>query len=126
MAVVLKLLLLDLPRLPPDLLHEGREVTLDGTQDRGHQREVHHCPRVVIHCHLDVCRYKAIGHRKEETPTSKLCANMPKEFGSYLRYIKVLLATSLSHSLAQTLSFTETPDYNYLAGLFRHCLIRNQ
>ena len=37
----------------------------------------------------NVCRYKVIGHKKEETPTSRLCTNMPKEFDTYLRYVKV-------------------------------------
>ena len=55
-------------------------------------------------------RYKMIGHKKEEISTSVLCAGLPREFGTYLRYIK-------------TLKFTETPDYNYLRNLFRSCLI---
>jgi hypothetical protein len=55
-------------------------------------------------------RYKMIGHKKEEISTTKLCAELPREFGTYLRYVK-------------TLKFTDTPDYNYLRNLFRSCLI---
>ena len=55
-------------------------------------------------------RYKEIGHKKEEMRTAELCYQIPREFGTYLRYIK-------------TLKFTDTPDYNYLRNLFRSCLI---
>ena len=58
-------------------------------------------------------RYKMIGHKKEEINTSKLCAGIHREFGTYLRYIK-------------TLKFTDKPDYNYLRNLFRNCLLMNK
>ena len=55
-------------------------------------------------------RYKMIGHKKEEISTAKLCAELPREIATYLRYVKGL-------------KFTDTPDYNYLRNLFRSCLI---
>ena len=58
-------------------------------------------------------RYKMIGHKKEETNTTKLCAGIHREFGTFLRYIK-------------TLKFTDKPDYNYLRNLFRNCLLTNK
>ena len=58
-------------------------------------------------------RYKMIGHIKEEITTSKLCAGINREFGTYLRYVK-------------SLKFTDRPDYNYLKTLFRSCLKNNQ
>ena len=58
-------------------------------------------------------RYKMIGHKKEEINTTKLCAGIHREFGTYLRYIK-------------TLKFTDKPDYNYLRNLFRNCLLTNK
>ena len=55
-------------------------------------------------------RYRMIGHIKEEISTTKLCAGINREFGTYLRYIK-------------TLKFTDKPDYNYAKNLFRNCLL---
>ena len=49
---------------------------------------------------------------QEEISTTKLCTDINREFGTYLRYIK-------------TLRFVDKPDYNYLRNLFRHCLKSN-
>ena len=52
--------------------------------------------RIFQRTEEDILRYKIIGHKKEETPTSRLCSNMPKEFDTYLRYVKVL---KLQHNI---------------------------
>ena len=49
---------------------------------------------------------------QEEISTTKLCTDINREFGTYLRYIK-------------TLRFVDKPDYNYLRNLLRHCLKSN-
>ena len=54
-------------------------------------------------------RYKMIGRIKEEMSTSKLCSHLPREFGTYLRFVK-------------SLKFSDSPDYNYLRNIFRSCL----
>ena len=51
-----------------------------------------------------------IGRTKEDISITKLCSNLPRELGTYLRYVKAL-------------KFNDTPDYNYLRNTFRSCLI---
>lgn len=46
-------------------------------------------------------RFKKIGLSKQQMNIHKLCQDLPREIGIYLRYVK-------------TMRFTETPDYNYL------------
>jgi len=51
-------------------------------------------------------RYQKIGDTKRSTPIEVLCENFPEEWSNYLRYVR-------------RLDFFETPDYDYLYGLFR-------
>lgn len=55
---------------------------------------------------------KQVFIKKRSTPTSELCANLPKEFEIFLKY-------------SRNLDFTETPDYIYVRklfhGLFHSC-----
>uniref|UniRef100_T2M1Y4 non-specific serine/threonine protein kinase n=1 Tax=Hydra vulgaris TaxID=6087 RepID=T2M1Y4_HYDVU len=52
-------------------------------------------------------RYQKIGDTKRSTPIEVLCENFPDEWSTYLRYVR-------------RLDFFETPDYDYLYGLFRN------
>ena len=52
-------------------------------------------------------RYQKIGDTKRSTPIEVLCENFPEEWATYLRYVR-------------RLDFFETPDYDYLYGLFRN------
>lgn len=51
-------------------------------------------------------RYTKIGDTKRSTPIEVLCETFPEEWSNYLRYVR-------------RLDFFETPDYDYLYGLFR-------
>lgn len=50
-------------------------------------------------------RYQMIGDVKRNTPIETLCKDFPLEVGTYLRYTR-------------NLDFFQTPDYNYLRGLW--------
>ncbi|KAJ3357691.1 casein kinase I [Entophlyctis luteolus] len=50
-------------------------------------------------------KYEKIGEKKRTVPISELCEGFPEEFGTYLAYCR-------------DLKFEETPDYDYLRGLF--------
>ncbi|CAG9836720.1 unnamed protein product [Diabrotica balteata] len=50
-------------------------------------------------------RYQKIGDTKRETSIESLCKGYPEEMATYLRYVR-------------RLDFFETPDYEYLRGLF--------
>jgi len=52
-------------------------------------------------------RYQKIGDTKRSTPIEVLCESFPEEWATYLRYVR-------------RLDFFETPDYDYLYGLFRN------
>ncbi|KAJ3202764.1 casein kinase I [Entophlyctis luteolus] len=56
-------------------------------------------------------KYEKIGEKKRTVPISELCEGFPKEFGIYLSYCREL-------------KFEETPDYDYLRGLFSEVLSR--
>ncbi|CAG0913271.1 unnamed protein product [Notodromas monacha] len=51
-------------------------------------------------------RYQKIGDTKRSTPIEELCEGHPEEMATYLRYVR-------------RLDFFETPDYEYLRGLFQ-------
>ena len=46
-------------------------------------------------------RFRKIGQCKQLMSIANFCKDMPREFGTFLRYVK-------------SLRFTDTPDYNYL------------
>ncbi|KAI8967512.1 kinase-like domain-containing protein [Mycotypha africana] len=50
-------------------------------------------------------KYEKIGEKKQTTPIKDLCEGFPEEFGIYLQYVRKL-------------GFEETPDYDFLRGLF--------
>ena len=50
-------------------------------------------------------KYEKIGEKKQVTPIKELCEGFPGEFGQYLQYVREL-------------GFEDTPDYDYLRGLF--------
>ncbi|KAJ3058482.1 casein kinase I, partial [Rhizoclosmatium hyalinum] len=50
-------------------------------------------------------KYEKIGEKKRTTPLRELCDGFPDEFAMYLQYCR-------------DLKFEETPDYDYLRGLF--------
>jgi casein kinase 1 len=50
-------------------------------------------------------KYEKIGEKKQSTPIKELCEGFPPEFGQYLQYVREL-------------GFEDTPDYDYLRGLF--------
>ena len=50
-------------------------------------------------------KYEKIGEKKQLTPVKELCEGFPGEFGQYLQYVREL-------------GFEDTPDYDYLRGLF--------
>ncbi|XP_068917282.1 casein kinase I isoform X2 [Tenebrio molitor] len=52
-------------------------------------------------------RYQKIGDTKRATPIEVLCEGHPEEMATYLRYVR-------------RLDFFETPDYEYLRGLFQN------
>lgn len=57
-------------------------------------------------------KYAAILQKKAETPLRSLCAGFPSQMEDYLRYCR-------------NLEFEARPDYNYLRGLFREVLVKN-
>jgi casein kinase 1 len=54
-------------------------------------------------------KYEKIGEKKQMTPVKELCEGFPEEFGKYLTYVR-------------NLGFEDTPDYDYLRGLFTDAL----
>ncbi|ORY10828.1 kinase-like protein [Rhizoclosmatium globosum] len=56
-------------------------------------------------------KYEKIGEKKRTTPLRELCDGFPDEFAMYLQYCR-------------DLKFEETPDYDYLRGLFTNVLVR--
>ncbi|KAI5301354.1 casein kinase I [Ascosphaera atra] len=54
-------------------------------------------------------KYEKIGEKKQLTPISELCENLPDEFSQYLLYVR-------------NLGFEDTPDYDYLRSLFTKAL----
>ncbi|ORZ05026.1 kinase-like domain-containing protein [Absidia repens] len=54
-------------------------------------------------------KYERIGEKKQSTVVKTLCEGYPEEFGTYLQY-------------ARRLGFEETPDYDFLRGLFNKVL----
>ncbi|ORY47223.1 kinase-like protein, partial [Rhizoclosmatium globosum] len=56
-------------------------------------------------------KYEKIGEKKRTTPLRELCDGYPDEFAMYLQYCR-------------DLKFEETPDYDYLRGLFTNVLVR--
>ncbi|KAI8638907.1 kinase-like domain-containing protein [Parasitella parasitica] len=50
-------------------------------------------------------KYEKIGDKKQSTAVKDLCDGFPDEFGIYLQYVRKL-------------GFEETPDYDFLRGLF--------
>lgn len=57
-------------------------------------------------------RYQKIGDTKRSTPIEVLCENCPEEIGTYLRTVR-------------NLGFTETPNYEYLRGLFTSVMVKS-
>ncbi|ORZ08606.1 kinase-like domain-containing protein [Absidia repens] len=55
-------------------------------------------------------KYERIGEKKETTIVKDLCDGYPEEFGIYLQY-------------SRRLGFEETPDYDFLRGLFTKVMI---
>ncbi|XP_030768154.1 casein kinase I-like isoform X2 [Sitophilus oryzae] len=51
-------------------------------------------------------RYQKIGDTKRTTPIESLCEGQPDEVATYLKYVR-------------NLDFFETPDYDYLRGMFK-------
>ncbi|XP_045482497.1 casein kinase I isoform X1 [Harmonia axyridis] len=56
-------------------------------------------------------RYQKIGDTKRSTTVEQLCEGHPEEMATYLRYVR-------------RLDFFETPDYEYLRGLFQNLMSR--
>ncbi|KAJ3076511.1 casein kinase I, partial [Podochytrium sp. JEL0797] len=56
-------------------------------------------------------KYEKIGEKKRTVPVQELCHGFPEEFGVYLKYCR-------------DLKFEETPDYDYLRGLFTNVMTR--
>jgi serine/threonine protein kinase len=56
-------------------------------------------------------KYEKIGEKKRTTPIKELCDGFPEEFAIYMNYVRKL-------------GFEETPDYDYLRGLFDNVLKR--
>ncbi|KAI7862838.1 kinase-like domain-containing protein [Spinellus fusiger] len=54
-------------------------------------------------------KYEKIGEKKQTTSVKDLCEGYPEEFGIYLQY-------------ARRLGFEETPDYDFMRGLFDKAL----
>jgi casein kinase 1 len=57
-------------------------------------------------------KYDKIGEKKQQTSIRELCEGFPEEFASYLTYVRKL-------------GFEESPDYDYLRGLFDLALMKN-
>ncbi|KAI8844345.1 kinase-like domain-containing protein [Chytriomyces cf. hyalinus JEL632] len=58
-------------------------------------------------------KYEKIGEKKRSVPLEDLCQGFPQEFSTYLKYCR-------------DLKFEETPDYDYLRGLFTQVLVRTR
>jgi len=58
-------------------------------------------------------KYQKIGEKKGSVSVERLCQQMPPEFLAYLRYCR-------------SLSFEETPDYDFLRNLFGDLFVREQ
>ncbi|KAJ3240196.1 hypothetical protein HDU78_002387 [Chytriomyces hyalinus] len=58
-------------------------------------------------------KYEKIGEMKQSLPIEELCEGFPQEFSTYLKYCR-------------DLTFEETPDYDYLRGLFSLVLKRTR
>ncbi|CAO3703671.1 unnamed protein product [Rhizopus stolonifer] len=56
-------------------------------------------------------KYEKIGACKQVTTTKELCGEFPEEFAIYVEYVRML-------------NFEETPDYDFLRGLFDRVLER--
>lgn len=56
-------------------------------------------------------KYEKIGEKKRTTSIKELCDGFPEEFSTYMTYVRKL-------------GFEETPDYDYLRGLFDKVLKR--
>lgn len=54
-------------------------------------------------------KYEKIGEKKQTTPINTLCDGFPDQFNKYLTYVR-------------NLGFEDTPDYDYLRGLFTEAL----
>ncbi|KAJ2905547.1 Casein kinase I-like protein [Zalerion maritima] len=54
-------------------------------------------------------KYEKIGEKKQTTPINQLCEGFPDQFNKYLTYVR-------------NLGFEDTPDYDYLRGLFTEAL----
>ena len=57
-------------------------------------------------------RYRKIYEKKKDTSAEELCNDLPKEFEEYVKYTR-------------NLDFESKPDYNYLRGLLRNILEKN-
>ena len=58
-----------------------------------------------------VDRYKKIYEKKKNTTSKELCAGFPREFETFVNYVKHL-------------QFTEVPDYDYLRQLLKNILVK--
>lgn len=54
-------------------------------------------------------KYEKIGQKKQDTSVKDLCGGFPEEFSMYITYVR-------------NLPFEQTPDYDYLRGLFSKVL----
>ncbi|KAG1443621.1 hypothetical protein G6F56_010607 [Rhizopus delemar] len=57
-------------------------------------------------------KYEKIGACKQATTTKELCSEFPEEFAIYVEYVRML-------------KFEETPDYNFLRGLFDRTMAKD-
>ena len=57
-------------------------------------------------------RYRKIYEKKKDTSAEELCNDLPKEFEEYVKYTR-------------NLDFESKPDYNYLRGLLRNIMEKN-
>ncbi len=58
-------------------------------------------------------RYRKICEKKKSTSSKELCEGFPREFETFVNYVK-------------NLEFTEVPDYNYLRQLLKNILVKNR
>ncbi|KAK9721788.1 Palmitoylated plasma membrane-bound casein kinase [Basidiobolus ranarum] len=56
-------------------------------------------------------KYERIGEKKQTTPVKELCEGFPEQFATYLTYVRKL-------------GFEETPNYDYLRGLFDQVILK--